>query len=256
MSASRYAKNPHIQIYELVDPISLMPKYIGKTNNPSRRISCHISDWGLKSCTHKNNWIKSLKTKGLKPMLKVIDEVPEGEWQFWEMHYISLYKSWGFNLTNSTDGGESGMIGDLNPAKRLEVRALLSSQKLGDKNPNFGKKSSRKQKDAVVKACKGRISPTRGITNETSESRKRVSEFNKSNSYKKGYKLTQTQKEKMGRPILQYTLEDVFVKEWAIISDAAKELNLTSCTNIIKCAQGKIKKSSNYIWKYKNNGSI
>jgi hypothetical protein len=36
---------------------------------------------------------------------QIIDEINIGEWSFWEMHYISLFKSWGFDLTNGDNGG-------------------------------------------------------------------------------------------------------------------------------------------------------
>lgn len=94
-------------IYELIDPITNTPRYIGKAKNPQTRFSGHIND---KSGTHKVNWIQSLLKQGLKPILNKIDEVPEKEIDFWEKHYISLYKSWGFNLTNNPKhlGGEGG----------------------------------------------------------------------------------------------------------------------------------------------------
>jgi hypothetical protein len=92
-------------IYELVDPITNLPRYIGKAKNPQIRYSGHLND---KSLTYKSNWVQGLLSKGMKPILNIIDIVSEKEVNFWEMHYISLYRSWGFTLTNKTQGGDGG----------------------------------------------------------------------------------------------------------------------------------------------------
>lgn len=40
--------------------------------------------------------------------MEILDTVNVCDWQFWEIHYISLMKSFGFNLTNHTNGGGGG----------------------------------------------------------------------------------------------------------------------------------------------------
>lgn len=95
-------------IYFLSDPRNGLVKYIGKTvHDPYKRYKDHISD---KKNNKKSSWIKSLKNNGLLPAMDVLDEVPIEEINFWEMHYISLFKSWGFDLKNHTIGGD-GIIG-------------------------------------------------------------------------------------------------------------------------------------------------
>lgn len=109
-------------IYTLTDPETLQVRYVGKANEPKRRFERqHLYD--IKK-THKSNWIQSLRKKGLKPTLEVIDQVNLEEWKFWETHYISLYKSWGFNLTNGTSGGEGFTSGSEHheKAKRLSAK--------------------------------------------------------------------------------------------------------------------------------------
>lgn len=62
---------------------------------------------------------------GIKPEIILIDRVPHSEWQFWEKHYISLYRSWGFKLTNLTDGGDGAAGCKKNPEsikKGLETK--------------------------------------------------------------------------------------------------------------------------------------
>ena len=52
-----------------------------------------------------------------------------------EIKRIAMYKDLGAKLCNMTQGGDGFASGDLNPAKRSEVRKLLSENVSGDKNP-------------------------------------------------------------------------------------------------------------------------
>lgn len=54
------------------------------------------------------------------------------------------------------------------------------------------------------------------------------------------------------RPILQYSLEGKFIKEYYNVSEAVKAVGASTHTNIAKCARGIRNKSCGYIWKYKN----
>jgi len=67
-------------IYELIDPKSNKPRYIGKSNNPQKRLESHLKE---KKNTYKNNWIKKLKKENLIPVLNIIDEVSIDTWVFW-----------------------------------------------------------------------------------------------------------------------------------------------------------------------------
>jgi hypothetical protein len=91
-------------IYGLFDPRTGTIRYIGKSNKPKERLkNGHLLS---KRKTHKTSWILNLKKEGLTPTLEILDIVKLSEWSFWEQYYISLYKSWGFELTNLTPGGD------------------------------------------------------------------------------------------------------------------------------------------------------
>ena len=62
-----------------------IPVYIGKTTGFSVRLFYHRKTYG-----NDVTWY-------------FIDEV--NDWKFWEGHYISLFKSWGFKLGNKNNGG-------------------------------------------------------------------------------------------------------------------------------------------------------
>lgn len=112
-------------IYSLNCPITGTPKYIGQTIRlPRERLASHLMVY---KNNKRNSWIKGLLLKGTKPVMEIIDEVPISEISFWEMHYISLYKSWGFDLKNGTHGGEYG------GRPTVDTRLKLRLAKLGTK---------------------------------------------------------------------------------------------------------------------------
>lgn len=59
-------------------------------------------------------------------------------------------------------------------------------------------------------------------------------------------------KEQRSIPILQYDLEMNFIREWASMRDAAKELNIYE-SGINACVNGKQKFSKGFIWKRKEH---
>jgi DNA polymerase-3 subunit beta len=95
----------YVFIYALSDPRTNQIRYIGKANNPYDRYSNHYNSSRDKN-THKRNWINNIRKEGLRPELIILDEVPKINWQYWEKFYISLFKSWGFDLVNYTGGGD------------------------------------------------------------------------------------------------------------------------------------------------------
>ena len=52
------------------------------------------------------------------------------------------------------------------------------------------------------------------------------------------------------KPILQYDLENNFIKEWESASEAGRCLEIPQQT-IVACLKGRMKKAGNYLWKYK-----
>ncbi len=96
-------------IYCLIDPRNNQIIYIGQSVNPRARYNRHVADSKYAN-THNRSWIKGLIDLGFKPVLDIIEESSCGEIDFWEQHYISLYKSWGFDLTNHDLGGKSHRV--------------------------------------------------------------------------------------------------------------------------------------------------
>jgi hypothetical protein len=94
-------------IYALCDPKTKEVRYVGKADNPNCRYVQHLSDNGR---TWKANWVKKLKLNGLRPSLKILEEVHEDEWELKERDWIAHYRRLGARLTNLTDGGTTGGV--------------------------------------------------------------------------------------------------------------------------------------------------
>jgi hypothetical protein len=87
-------------IYALVDPVTDMVRYIGQSIRPNERLASHI--WYAKNKRRRWNeyWMFSVIKKGYIPIMEILHECKIDDLNFWEEHYIFLYKSWGFRLTN------------------------------------------------------------------------------------------------------------------------------------------------------------
>lgn len=98
-----------VKIYTLNDPQTDKPRYVGKTSKPLKeRLSSHLCgarNRGEKH-SHKLHWIRSLLHNGRKPEIKLLALHEIQDWEFWEQHYILLFRRLGYSLTNTRKGGE------------------------------------------------------------------------------------------------------------------------------------------------------
>lgn len=92
-------------IYTLSCPVSGLVRYVGQTNNLKKRYYKHLYRSKNNPKYHSQCWINGLMEKGLKPLMEVISICDIKEVDFEERFYISIIKSWGFDLTNLDLGG-------------------------------------------------------------------------------------------------------------------------------------------------------
>jgi hypothetical protein len=90
-------------IYALIDPVMEKMRYIGKANDPHRRLREHQSE---KATHHRGRWIESLKSRGLAPEMIILEETTCEQWKEREIYWIAYYRAQGAPLVNGTDGGE------------------------------------------------------------------------------------------------------------------------------------------------------
>lgn len=97
-----------IVIYGLWCPLAREIRYIGKSADPRRRLSAHISGAARGAYNHHTaRWLRKLAASELRPALVILQAVQAGErWQELERQAIAEALSAGVKLTNSTAGGE------------------------------------------------------------------------------------------------------------------------------------------------------
>jgi hypothetical protein len=107
----------------------------------------------------------------------------------------------------------------------------------GVKAGTTGMKHSEESKRKISEGLKGQVSPNKG------------KKMSKESSDKKSKSMMGV----MNKPILQYNLQDNFIKEWSSISEAYLSLNKKITNGCINLAcKGKIKTAFGYKWEYKN----
>jgi hypothetical protein len=161
------------------------------------------------------------KTFGDKIYMKIISEVLD--WRKWEKYYIEKFKKQGYTLQNKNSGG-----GGPEKWKPESIQKIKS-------HPTRGKKISMSNK-GKSKSHKGK-----SLTEEHKEKIKQTREFLKTR--KNTWQNT---------PVLQYDMNNNFIKEWESQLEATKFLNKTG-DGIGACCRGKQKSAYGYIWKFKTN---
>lgn len=92
-----------VEIYGLCCPETSIVRYVGKSVNATKRIKAHLRE------AHKGRrhtplycWMRTLRAA---PIIKILETVPEDEWQEAERRWIAELKPLG-NLLNLAEGGD------------------------------------------------------------------------------------------------------------------------------------------------------
>jgi hypothetical protein len=93
-----------ISIYGLADPRDGRVRYVGKANDPARRLKAHLRE--MRRRTPLYDWIGSLRKVGITPSLRVLEIVHSGDWQEAEKRQIAAHRAAGARLLNIADGGD------------------------------------------------------------------------------------------------------------------------------------------------------
>jgi hypothetical protein len=259
-----------ILIYILVE--NNIPIYLGKTNEPNRRLR-----------EHRVNFSKDVA-------LEVIDKVEENEWVFWEQWWIELFNSWNITLLNKNKGGggpnqqtkySKTLIGNKQRGtKKPTVSSKLKGQKITwdlgtstavlqfDKQGNFiseyksmGEAYSKTKISTgnICEVCKGNRHSAGGyiwlyrdkwdgnpptLKQHRSKGREGVTKG------KNWIRKTNSKRSDLIKPILQFDKNNISINEFSSIREAAKYLNVSEAA-ISHCCRNKQKTAFGYVWKYK-----
>jgi group I intron endonuclease len=214
-------------IYTLIDPITNAVRYIGKTNNIKSRLKTHIICSKNKK-THKDFWIQRLLKLGVKPIIEVLEEIEIGcDWQSAEIYWISQFKLWGFNLVNSTDGGENPPKLKRHNDKTREKLSVIKKEYFKGKNHHrLGVKLTKEHLDKIK---------------ETKRKREyRISEETKN-------KLSKSHLKDGAKICYQYNLDGTYIKEWGCVNEASK---FFKTSKILDVCNGKRKSTANFRWSF------
>ncbi len=210
------------------------PFYIGKSANPKHRLYSHK------------------KTYGEDIMCFDLDEVEN--WKFWEKHYISLFKSWGFSLTNKNKGGGGPDKGRKIRDKDYEWKNKLSIA-------HKGKILSNSTKQKMSDAHKGKILSSEHKCNiKTGQNSMSLGDKEKwGKNISKGkfgskYILSEATKTRLSllksKPVFQYDLKGNFIQEYSNRQHASKVLNIHA-GSIFNCCSNRSKTAGNFVFKFK-----
>ncbi len=229
----------YIYLLEVIEPRSIFYgyKYVGK----------HLSS-NLKSYFSGGVIVNRIKNKyGIEAFNRKIivnNILNENLLNELEKHYIRVYNTYkytskkGLNLTLGGDGSLGSVISD-------EHKLKISLK-------NKGRKVSQETKNKL------------SIFNKSNLNNKFIySQLNRKRPDSEKLQISKTMKgkdvsiqcriacvNKLKKPILQYDLEENFIKEW----DSARTVSLTlniKWKNISSNLRGKSKSSGGFIWKYK-----
>lgn len=193
------------------------PFYVGKTVN-----------FTVRKYHHRKKYGKDIKWY-------FIDEVIDDEWKFWEKYYISLFKSWGFMLSNQNDGGGGAT------RYTIEQCEKISKRKLGMKY--HMSKESKKSKSEKLTGLK-RSEETKQKISTAKQGHECYSNPSRSEKLRKNSSLK--------KEITQYSLTGEKIQTFSSANEAGRYIN-KSGNQIADCASGRQKTAFGYIWKYRES---
>lgn len=118
-------------IYILICPLTKQVRYVGKSNDPKRRLKDHMIDFRNRQGEFaKTTWLLDLYTQNLKPDMEIAEEVDMSEWKEKEKYWIDYYKSMGCDLVNSKSGGNGLSVGNYQTFKKGNIPWNLGKKKV------------------------------------------------------------------------------------------------------------------------------
>lgn len=220
-------------IYKITNPVG--KHYIGQTVDFNRRKQSYRN----LTCEGQIKLHRSLKKYGFENhSFEIVETCESFLANERERYYQEKYKviENGLNLRLTQTKDKTGKMSE-------ESKSKIS-------NSNKGKKV---KPESIKKMLKTR--KERGLDKHSDLTRKKIS------NTLKGHSVSPTTREKiskslkgkpneaLSKPVLQYSLEGKFIKEYTSLSEAKRQ---TGVINIIQNIKGTYKQSGGFVWKYKN----
>lgn len=230
-----------IYLYIKTSPLGL--KYLGKTTKDPFTYMGSGKIWKRHIKKH-NLTINDIKTEIILETNN-LDELINKGLELSNLYNVIKSKEWANLREESGDGGDTSKFIDFsNPVFHNPNRSKHLNDWLKNVNDEERKTILRKR-----------------IANIDFDERSKKSKENTDwDSWRKSIKNRKTDyskfltivHEKNKKPILQFDLDDNFIKEFDSASTAAKSLGYINGGNITNCCKGRCKSTLGYKWKYKN----
>ena len=115
-------------IYGLIDPRTLLVRYVGKTARGLQRVRRHDKK-RTSDQTHCANWVRSLQRLGLRHLWCVLDECSFQKLSEQECWWIAYGRACGWPLTNHSEGGDGAGVGhSVSAATRVKLSSATKKQ--------------------------------------------------------------------------------------------------------------------------------
>ena len=236
--------NKKVWIYLLKDPRNGLPKYVGKSNNPKKRLKEHICDSKFEH-TKKGNWIKKLIKLNLTPIIEILKETNESEFGFWECFFIKKLINEGIILLNFD---EKGIGTASNPRKNSKKTKKKLSIKINqfDTSGNFirqfnslrdAEKLTKINHGNISKCCNGKRAHAGGYIFKKTIDKKPIIKLVFLNAIRK--------------PVIELDSYGNTLAEYPSLMEASRKTKIDN-GNMSKVCNGKMKKIKNRIFKFKN----
>lgn len=260
---SKTPKNVNIltHIYVLCDQENNI-RYVGKTvASLKKRLQQHISEAKRHpNKNHRINWINSVLNSGYYVNIQEIDSCPWCNSQKLEQYYIKYYIENGFNLVNSTKGGE----GNLGLKKSKECIIKLKNSLRKNSSPVY-------QYDFYGNyiqsfSCPSEAAETLNVNYFSicrclRKERQSYKSFRFLSHYEQcpnvvvnltNFNNKKVRHNKKAKPVIQLDLYGNFLNRFESAWKACQELNVSTnnASNITTVCKGKKKTVLGFKWKY------
>jgi hypothetical protein len=229
-------------IYGLKDPRTKEIRYVGKSDNPEKRLQRHLKN-AITPKTHCYCWINSLLKLDLLPELVILEEVSVEEWGVKEDYWINQY----LNLTNQLDGGKF--------CPMLIPEIVEKYKKTLKENPRAFSVETREKLSAHAKSLwdKGILKKGRLNSEKTKELMSIVAKkvyAGKSDEVKAKFLLASNLAN--SKAIVQLSLESMFIAEYSTVSEAEVKFYGHAKGKLSKACKTK-NKTKGFLWMYKKD---
>lgn len=223
--------------------------YIGKSYNIYSRIASHIYELTVRSKNENRHLINAWHKYGKENFdyfvleyLAVDEQLVKERELYWIQQYNSTNRQFGYNLR--LDSSTKMIVHE-------ETKQKLSESVTGEKNPNFGHRWTKEQKERMSAIKKQQYQD--GIVKYIPENTKKGIDI-RNQRWKENPELKELMKEKVKKSntkykIYQYNKNTMeLVRVWSYITDIIKENPTYKKHNIYAVCSGEKKSMYGYIW--------